>query len=74
EEMTPQEIFQAIETKYIQRRARGTQTTPQDDQDIRQVIAYGISPEDILRFIDERFDTYQPRHPRDRINSFGYVA
>ncbi|GED18182.1 replication protein [Aneurinibacillus migulanus] len=73
-EMTPQEVFQAIETKYIQRRARGTQTNAQDDQDIQQVIAYGIPLEDILRFIDERFDTYKPKHPRDRINSFGYVA
>jgi phage replication O-like protein O len=74
DEMTPQELFQAIETKYIQRRARGTQTTPQDDADIRQVIEYGIPLDDVLRLIDERFDTYEPKHPRDRINSFGYVA
>jgi phage replication O-like protein O len=74
DEMTPQELFRTIETKYIQRRARGTQTTPQDDADIRQVIEYGIPLDDVLRFIDERFDTYEPKHPRDRINSFGYVA
>lgn len=41
---------------------------------VRQVINSGVSLDDALKYLEECFQEYTPKHVRDKINSFNYCA
>ncbi|QRF83737.1 hypothetical protein JNE42_01075 [Bacillus altitudinis] len=69
-DLTP---FQQIEDKYLSRRGGGLMITPNDAQAIERIIQEHIPLEDILVWIDEVFNQYQPKHRADSIKSFVYL-
>ncbi|MGE8140169.1 MULTISPECIES: hypothetical protein [Bacillus] len=68
-DLTP---FQQIEDKYLSRKG-GLMITPADAQAIERVIHEKIPLEDIMKWIDEIFDQYRPRHRADGIKTFAYL-
>ncbi|WP_321999391.1 hypothetical protein [Bacillus pumilus] len=68
-ELTP---FQQIEEKYLSRKG-GLMLTPKDSAAIERILKERIPLEDILVWIDEVFDQYQPKHRADSIKSFVYL-
>lgn len=39
---------------------------------LKEIHASGIPPDVVLNGIDQAFERYKPRHPRDKVNSFTY--
>lgn len=68
-DLTP---FQQIEAKYLSRKG-GLMLTPKDSAAIERILKERIPLEDILVWIDEVFDQYQPKHRADSIKSFAYL-
>ncbi|WNF51958.1 hypothetical protein [Bacillus sp. SG20001] len=68
-DLTP---FQQIEEKYLSRKG-GLMLTPKDSAAIERILKERIPLEDILVWIDEVFDQYQPKHRADSIKSFAYL-
>jgi hypothetical protein len=68
-DLTP---FQQIANKFIQRRARGFDLSPSDEQSINRLLQDQIPLEKILEWIDEIFNEYVPRHRMDYIKHFSY--
>lgn len=65
----------AIIDRYMQLAGIGGFDIPERDKTtVRQVINAGIPIEMILALLDQCFRDYQPRHARDKINSFNYCA
>ncbi|MCK6164058.1 hypothetical protein KZX64_10725 [Bacillus pumilus] len=68
-DLTP---FQQIEEKYLSRKG-GLMLTPKDSVAIERILKERIPLEEILVWIDEVFDQYQPKHRADSIKSFAYL-
>lgn len=65
----------ALKHRYMQLAAiRGFDISPADKQAILDVLREGIPIKDAMKYLDECFHDYQPKHQRDKINSFGYCA
>ncbi|MBR0615433.1 hypothetical protein [Bacillus safensis] len=64
--------FQQIEEKYLSRKG-GLMLTPKDSAAIERILKERIPLENILVWIDEVFDQYQPKHRADSIKSFAYL-
>jgi phage replication O-like protein O len=65
--------FQLIANKFIQRRAHGFDLSPEDELAIRRLLDDNIPIDTILKYIDEIFDEYEPKHRLDYIKSFKYL-
>ncbi|MGG3920985.1 replication protein [Geobacillus thermodenitrificans] len=65
--------FQLIANKFIQRRAHGFDLSPEDELAIHRLLGDNIPIDIILKYIDEIFDEYEPKHRLDYIKSFKYV-
>ncbi|MBP0725564.1 replication protein [Bacillus sp. RG28] len=63
-----------IADKFIMLRARGFHLKPDDYNGIKEVMNAGISTDDILNWLEERFKTYKPKHNRDYISTFSYCV
>ncbi|WP_144582410.1 hypothetical protein [Bacillus licheniformis] len=63
--------FQQIENKFLQRKG-SLFLSPMDSQSINRLLKDQIPLENILRWIDEIFDEYKPKHRADTIKSFAY--
>ncbi|WP_242730359.1 hypothetical protein [Bacillus altitudinis] len=68
-DLTP---FQQIEDKYLSRKG-GLMLTPKDSAAIERILKEKIPHENILQWIDDIFDQYQPKHRADGIKSFAYL-
>ncbi|MES9786539.1 hypothetical protein [Bacillus pumilus] len=68
-DLTP---FQQIEEKYLSRKG-GLMLSPKDSAAIERILKERIPLENILVWIDEVFDQYQPKHRADSIKSFAYL-
>lgn len=65
----------AIIDRYMQLAGIGGFDIPEWDKPaVREVINAGIPIETVLSLLDQCFKEYQPKHPRDKINSFKYCA
>ncbi|QPA31605.1 helix-turn-helix domain-containing protein [Thermaerobacillus caldiproteolyticus] len=65
--------FQLIANKFIQRRAHGFDLSPDDELAIHRLLGDNIPIDIILKYIDEIFDEYKPKHRLDYIRSFTYL-
>jgi DNA-binding MarR family transcriptional regulator len=73
EDIMAQSDFQLIADKFIQRRAHGFDLSPEDERAIHRLLGDNIPTDIILKFIDEIFDQYEPKHRLDYIKSFKYI-
>jgi hypothetical protein len=73
EERMLQSDFQLIADKFIQRRAHGFDLSPEDERAIHRLLGDNIPTDIILKYIDEIFDEYEPKHRLDYIKSFKYI-
>ncbi|NUK29492.1 hypothetical protein HT574_05110 [Parageobacillus sp. VR-IP] len=73
EDRMNQSDFQLIANKFIQRRAHGFDLSPEDELAIHRLLGDNIPIDIILKYIDEIFDEYEPKHRLDYIKSFKYV-
>lgn len=64
--------FNLISNKFIQRRARGFDLSPIDEESIKRVLQDSIPVQQVLKWIDEIFDEYEPKHRLDYIKHFTY--
>lgn len=80
EENEQQENYERkILEKYLQFRAKyfnkgGFHVSPADHQAASELFTGGVPLDRALYWLEERFKTYQPKHPRDSINSLGYCV
>ncbi|OLN21624.1 hypothetical protein BTO30_14185 [Domibacillus antri] len=70
----PQDDIQQLLKRYVQLRNKGLLTTPDDLESAKEILAAGVSLNDALIWLKEKFDSYQPKHPRDHINSLSYCV
>ncbi|MEJ9331149.1 hypothetical protein [Bacillus licheniformis] len=63
--------FQQIENKFLLRKG-SLFLSPMDSQSINRLLKDQIPLENILKWIDEIFDEYKPKHRADTIKSFAY--
>jgi phage replication O-like protein O len=68
-----QSDFQLIADKFIQRRGHGFDLSPEDERAIHRLLDDNIPTDIILKYIDEIFDQYEPKHRLDYIKSFKYI-
>jgi DNA-binding MarR family transcriptional regulator len=73
EDIMAQSDFQLIADKFIQRRAHGFDLSPEDERAIHRLLGDNIPTDIILKYIDEIFDEYEPKHRLDYIKSFKYI-
>ncbi|WP_046180360.1 replication protein [Domibacillus tundrae] len=70
----PQNDIQQLLNGYVQLRNKGLLTTQDDFESAKEILAEGVSLNDALIWLKEKFDSYQPKHPRDHINSLSYCV
>lgn len=70
--LSPDEIGQEIEQRYIQLRATGLFLSAKDIQAIHEIANYGIILSDAIQWLDESFALFKPKFSGDKINSFAY--
>jgi DNA-binding transcriptional regulator YhcF (GntR family) len=71
---TSEEAVKVLIDRFIQLRAYGFSSSPADETAAREILSAGVPLEKALVWLKERFDTYKPKHTRDRINSLSYCA
>jgi hypothetical protein len=71
---TSENAVKILIDRFIQLRAYGFTHSPADEMAAQEILSAGISLENALVYLKDRFDTYTPKHPRDRINSLSYCA
>ncbi|KIL46970.1 hypothetical protein KP77_25390 [Jeotgalibacillus alimentarius] len=64
---------QELLNKFIQLRAKGTETTPKDQMAAEKILK-DMPLSDALHWLEERFKAYQPKHNFDRIKALEYCA
>lgn len=60
--------------RYVELRGRGLETSPKDEMAADEIIKAGVSIEDAIKWLEERFDSYKPKHSRDSIRSLDYCV
>jgi hypothetical protein len=63
-----------IANRFIQLRQAGFNLTPLDYNGINKILTHGIAVENVLKWIEECFSKYKPKHSRDKIRSFNYCV
>ncbi|WP_374717911.1 hypothetical protein [Neobacillus sp.] len=71
---TSEEAVKVLIDRFIQLRAYGFSSSPADETAAREILSAGVPLEKALVWLKERFDTYKPKHTRDRINSLSYCV
>ncbi|WP_227521994.1 hypothetical protein [Bacillus solitudinis] len=66
--------IQALEQFYLQKKGSGMFCSAHDIQAIVEVIDNGVGLNEALTWTNEVFNQFKPKHSRDQINSFSYVA
>jgi hypothetical protein len=71
---TRDQAIQQLEQLYLQLRGKGMFPSAKDTAAVAEVVDAKIELHQAIQWTKEVFDNYKPKHPRDTINSFGYVA
>ncbi|GGE79650.1 replication protein [Priestia taiwanensis] len=66
--------IELIAQRFMELRKSGSKLKQSDYNGITEVLDTGIAREDALRWMEECFQHYRPRHHRDKINSFLYCV
>lgn len=65
---------QLLLNRFIELRASGFNVTPKDIKAAEEIIDSGIEVKDAIKWLEEKFNSYIPKHPKDRINSLEYCT
>ncbi|GGE58410.1 DNA replication protein DnaD [Priestia taiwanensis] len=68
------DVVDVIANKFIELRQSGLHLAPMDYSSIQEILANGITLENALKWLEECFVNYQPRHRRDKIRSVSYCV
>lgn len=68
------EAIKVLIDRFIQLRGYGFAHSPNDELAAREILSAGVPLQDALDYLKDRFDTYLPKHSRDRINSLSYCV
>lgn len=60
--------------KYVSLRGYGFDHSPKDEQAAEELLASEIPLENVIYWLEEKFQSYTPKHSRDRINSLSYCV
>ncbi|OAH53868.1 hypothetical protein AWH48_11400 [Domibacillus aminovorans] len=71
---TPEVQIQKLLDGFVELRSHGLITSADDYQQAKKIIESGISLENALVWMKEKFDSYQPKHPNKRINALSYCV
>jgi hypothetical protein len=71
---TSEDAVTVLIDRFIQLRAYGFSHSPADETAAREILTTGVPLQDALTYLKDRFDTYKPKHGRDRINSLSYCV
>ncbi|OAH53113.1 hypothetical protein AWH48_12210 [Domibacillus aminovorans] len=71
---TPEVQIQKLLDGFVEVRSHGLITSADDYQQAKKIIESGISLENALVWMKEKFDSYQPKHPNKRINALSYCV
>ncbi|MEH6944386.1 hypothetical protein V7014_21605, partial [Bacillus sp. JJ722] len=71
---TSEQAVSELLNRFIQLRARGFDHSASDYQAACEIIEAGVPLEQALLYLTERFETYTPKHSRDRINGLNYCV
>ncbi|WP_182917005.1 hypothetical protein [Bacillus sp. PK3_68] len=70
---SPKSDYERIRNYYMELAGiGGFDVNVKDQQSIRELLSYGVNVDKALEWIKLCFDSYAPKHPRDKINSFSY--
>ncbi|KIL71919.1 winged helix-turn-helix domain-containing protein [Bacillus badius] len=70
---SPKSDYERIRNYYMELAGiGGFDVNVKDQQSIRELLSYGVNVDKALEWIKFCFDSYAPKHPRDKINSFSY--
>ncbi|MED4715474.1 hypothetical protein [Bacillus badius] len=65
--------YEQIRNRYMELAGiRGFDVSPKDRGYIMELLSYDIDIEKALSWLEECFAEFNPKHSRDKINSFGY--
>ncbi|WP_053433951.1 hypothetical protein [Sporosarcina globispora] len=59
--------------QFISLRGHGFAHSPKDEDAAAEILS-SVPLDEALKLLKQRFDTFEPRHNRDRINSLGYCV
>nr|WP_309099093.1 hypothetical protein [Fredinandcohnia onubensis] len=68
------EAEKALLDHFISLRGYGFDASADDVAAAKEILSAGVSLQDALVWLTQRFGRYKPKHPRDRINSLSYCA
>lgn len=71
---TSDEAVQVLIDRFVQLRNYGFSCSPADVTAAKEILSNGVPLADALVYLKERFDSYKPRHSKDRINSLSYCT
>ncbi|TPE70644.1 winged helix-turn-helix domain-containing protein [Halalkalibacterium halodurans] len=60
--------------EFVRLRGYGFDWSPDDEKAAIELLDEGVSAEDAIAFMQMRFDTFKPKHRRDRINRLSYCV
>ncbi|AJH78865.1 hypothetical protein [Heyndrickxia coagulans] len=60
--------------RFIELRNHGFVATPKDKAAADEIIQYGVNVDDAIKWMEEKFASYQPKHPKDYIKTLDYCA
>ncbi|KYC72316.1 hypothetical protein [Heyndrickxia coagulans] len=60
--------------KFIELRHHGFVATPKDEAAAAKIIEFGVDVDDAIRWMEEKFASHQPKHPKDYIKSLDYCS
>lgn len=69
----PQSSEKQLLDKYVQLRGNGFFTSPKDDAAAEEILRT-VSLDKAMKWLEEVFKAYRPKHSRDRINSLDYCV
>lgn len=71
---TSANAVKALLDRFIQLRAYGFACSPDDEAAAREILQAGVPLENALVWLTEKFESYKPKHSKDRINSLAYCV
>lgn len=73
-DIMPDEYVKRLLNRFVELRAYGFDFKPMDLSAAKEIQSAGVPLEEAISGLEEAFRNYNPRHPRDRINSLSYCV
>mgnify|MGYP001497756884 CR=1 FL=1 len=71
---TPEAQSKVLLEKFVELKGSGLFWSPRDEQAAEEILSYGVPLDKAIKWLELRFKTYKPKHPRNKINSLDYCV